>query len=270
MKNMIFTITHGRTGTTFLTELFGLFHDTLALHEPEPNYADIFPLVKEDPRHALGFLKRRIENINKIKQKNYIETSNVFGKSFFIPLLRLGVQPKIVLLNRNFREVAKSLYVRGSYPMRTERGRQYSSDPSFPGNLPIYLPESLSNYQLCYWGVLDSFFRQIQAANIYESMGLSSKIFNVQADDLHDFKCFESMGERFGLYFSDRDEALKQHGVIKKKRFNPNLGVKKTGDINFDNEESLVLDRIAYFDPIFVEKVLSEKMTENGVKENFK
>ena len=87
-KNIVFTVTHGRTGTTFLTRLFGLFEDTLAEHEPAPDYASILPRVKRDPRFALDFLDKKLEAISRVQQGNYVETSNVFGKGFLIPLLR--------------------------------------------------------------------------------------------------------------------------------------------------------------------------------------
>ena len=258
-KNLIFTITHGRTGTTMLTEVFRLFDNIRSEHEPQPNYADVLPYVKANPRYAIQFLEKKIGVINMIQEDNYIETSNVFGKGFFIPLIRMGVFPKLVFLNREFREVAQSLYKRGSFPARTKIGRHYSADPSFAGTLPIFQPSHLSDYQVCFWGVLDSFWRQQSAAAIYDKEG--KKYIWASATDFNDFERTLEIGEYLGLFVRDKEEAEFYHRRETNKHHNANsqtAGVSR-GHIDFDGEEKEVIDRVAFYDPIFVDSVLESR-----------
>ncbi|MEO1855575.1 hypothetical protein [Chromohalobacter sp.] len=262
-KNLIFTVTHGRTGTTMLTEVFKIFSDTLSVHEPEPNYASILPKVKEDPRHALVFLERKIKAINSTQPSNYVETSNVFGKGFLIPLLRSGIFPNLIFLNRDFRETAKSLYKRGSTPMRTQRGAHFSADPRAPGSLPIFSPDTLSDYQLCYWGVLDSYFRQLEAKNIYDQEG--KKYCWVTADAFHDFDLTMSIGHHFGLQVKNHDSAKALHSEITSQHHNPNVNKREVDQASLTKEEIAVIDRIAFFKPLFIDEVLSSDFISNHV-----
>lgn len=268
-KNLTFTITHGRTGTTFLTEAFKVFEDTLSVHEPEPNYANHLPLVKQNPRHAIDFLKQKLSHIDGIRETNYVETSNVFGKGFFIPLLRMGVTPNLIFLNRNFRKTASSLFQRGSIPMRTQRGQHFSADPRVPGSLPIYAPDELSDYQLCYWGVVDAFARQIQAAAIYDSQGFSRYRW-ATSGDFHDFTFLKSVGNDFGLSIGNEDAAKQQHDAIKCKHHNPNSSSNKASlPRSLDEEEIAVLDRASYYSPMVIEKAITSQFMEGSVKAAF-
>lgn len=255
-KNLTFAVTHGRTGTTFVTKLFGLFDDTHSEHEPEPNFAADFPSVKQDPREAVEFWKKKLDVISKYPQKNYVETSNVFGKGYFIPLLRAyDIYPNLILLAREFRDIAKSLYKRGSIPARSQNGKLFSCHPEQPGALPIFKYEQLTDYQMCYWAVLDAFMRQLQAEGIYASKGLNNFAW-VTAKDFHNFETLKNCGALFGLTFSDEEDAKKTHAEMIQKTFNanPDRDVDPIEDI--DKQEAIVIDRIAYFNMTFAETIL--------------
>lgn len=267
-KNLIFTITCGRTGTTFLKRIFEIFDNTCALHEPEPNYARALPFIKKSPEKAIPFLQEKIAFINSIQEINYVETSHVFGKGFFIPLLRMGIKPGLIFLNRNFRKVASSFYERGSIPMRTDRGIHYSADPRAPGSLPIYSPESLTDYQLCYWSVLDAYARQIQAEHIYKKEG--GKFFWALSSDFHNFNKVIEIGRLFNLNISNKSLAKNKHLEIISKHHNPNISkVRNPELISFIEEESDVLNRVAFYDPLFVEKAISSPFIEPDIKNMF-
>ena len=265
-KNIVFTITHGRTGTTMLTEIFKIFDDVLSEHEPEPNYASLLPDVKENPRFSIEFLDKKIDKINGVNQKHYVETSNVFGKGFFIPLVRMGVFPKLILLNREFRKVAESLFKRGSFPMRSKMGVHYSADPSCPGSLPIFQPETLTNYQLCYWGVLDSYWRQLRAADLYDANG---KVYVwASTSDFNDFKKTLEIGKYLGLEVSDVDYAERVHNQLSSKHHNPNknVGVADLDDVLLNDEELEVIDRVAFYEPLFIDKVIESPYFDGGLR----
>ncbi|MCL7928589.1 hypothetical protein [Halomonas llamarensis] len=264
-KNIIFTITHGRTGTTMLTEVFKIFDDTRSEHEPEPNYANVLPYVKENPRYAIEFLEKKIKAVNAIKEKNYVETSNVFGKGFFIPLIRMGFYPNLIFLNRDFRKVAESLFKRGSFPMRTKMGQHFSADPSFPGTLPIFQPEALTDYQICFWGVLDSFWRQIRAAEIYDEEGC--KYVWASASDFNDFDKTVEMGEYLGLSIKNKEESRLMHEKKASVHHNPNRSSSRAEEVSirFDEEEREVIDRIAFYEPFFVNKVINSSYFDKNL-----
>ncbi|WP_161598983.1 hypothetical protein [Aidingimonas lacisalsi] len=262
-KNLIFAVTHGRTGTTMVTEVFKIFDNVRSEHEPEPNYASVFPHVKSDPRNAIKFLEKKLSTIDSFDEENYIETSNVFGKGFLIPLLRMGRMPGLLFLNRDFRETARSLYVRGSIPVRSKMGRHFSADPSVPGSLPIFSPESLSDYQMCFWGVLDSYYRQLQAESVYKKEG--GCYCWVNASDFHDFEKAVSIGSTFGLGVSDKEYAKKMHSEIVGVHHNPNKGKRNTSEVSAFSEEIEVIDRVAFYDPEFVESCLSSKYLSSDV-----
>ncbi|WP_447044420.1 hypothetical protein [Vreelandella sp. H-I2] len=265
-KNIIFTVTHGRTGTTMLTEVFKIFEDTRSEHEPEPNYASLLPKVKENPRYAIKFLEEKIEFINKFDESNYVETSNVFGKGFFIPLIRMGVFPKLVFLNREFREVAKSLFKRGSFPMRTKMGMHFSSDPSYPGTLPIFQPESLTDYQICFWGVLDSYFRQLKAADIYNKLG--KDYIWASTSDFNDFHKTLAIGEKLGLKVENKIKAKETHDIAANIHHNANKNPGNGISVDFDEGEKEVLDRVAFYEPIFVDEVLVSPFLDKRLAES--
>jgi hypothetical protein len=52
LKNLVFTVTAGRTGTTLLTNLLKALPDTTALHEPEPAFEHYLRRVQRDPAAA--------------------------------------------------------------------------------------------------------------------------------------------------------------------------------------------------------------------------
>lgn len=270
-KNLTFTITHGRTGTTFVTNLFELFDDTLSVHEPDPNYAHAFPKVKLDPRFAVQFLKTKMESVLSISESNYVETSNVFCKGYFLPFIRhFDHYPNLLLLNRDFRRVATSLYKRGSIPERSQNGKLFSCETAQPGTLPIYGAADLSDYQICYWAVLDAFKRQLDAVKIYEDKGLDNFVW-CTPETFHDFDFFKQAGEKLGLKFADEDAAKAKHEELVGTKFNlnPDRKVEEISDEAKNIEEAKVIDRIAYFDLSFVNHILEHEFLDDGVKKLF-
>ena len=267
-KNLVLTITHGRTGTTFLTELCKLFDDTRAEHEPEPNYASIMPKAKFDPRYAVLFVREKLKVLSAYPEANYVETSNVFGKAFFVPMVRLGVYPRLIFLNRDFRDTATSLYVRGSIPMRTDRGRHYSTDPTAPGVLQLYQPATLSDYQLCYWAVLDCYRRQLQAATMYDRLGWGDYLWTTP-QGLNDFDHFIALGDRLGLTVSDMERARADHSEIAQTHHNQNRAERKADNTDYAEEEVEVLDRIGYYDPLFVRSALEAPFVRSEIRQRF-
>ncbi len=71
-KNLIFTATPGRSGTTLLTRLLGILPDTAAFHEEYPGYDHVLRYVQTNPLVAKQFiLTHKLPHIIGRKEANY-------------------------------------------------------------------------------------------------------------------------------------------------------------------------------------------------------
>lgn len=203
-KNLIFTITSGRTGTAYLEHLLGLFPDTTSLHEPEPAFVAVQRLVQHEPQRARSFLlEYKLPFIAGVADRNYAEASHLLGKGFFEPLLELGIVPNLVLLRRSPRRIALSYLTRSAVPGRTKMGLKYLLQPSDPGVLPLPHWTQRSAYQLCFWYALEMEVRQQRYAAQLAAVGGVS--VDVSAEELHDFERFLAAARSLQLVGRDAD-----------------------------------------------------------------
>ena len=92
-KHLVFTVTAGRTGTTYVTRLGELFPDTVSVHEPQPSYVHVLRQIQRRPRLAYDFLlEYKLPFIAAAAASRYLETSHLVGKGFLEPLLDLGLR----------------------------------------------------------------------------------------------------------------------------------------------------------------------------------
>ena len=100
-KRLIFTVTSGRSGTLYLTELLKAIPGVSAHHEPSPDFTQAMRRIQTDPFIAYPFwLQMKLPEILKVPEAVYVETSHLFCKGFLEPLLRMGVRPALVFLRR--------------------------------------------------------------------------------------------------------------------------------------------------------------------------
>ena len=171
-KRFIFTVTTGRSGTGFLSYILGHFNDTVSVHEPEPPYDECMRIVQSEPQLATDFLlNRKLPAISKAaaRAQIYIETSHVFCKGFLEPWLHLPdiPVPDLIILDRDIRKVALSLFTLQTIPGRTDTGLRWYLSPSDETCLTsIHNWETLNDYQLCYWYCLEIEERK----NVYGTM----------------------------------------------------------------------------------------------------
>ena len=155
-KKLVFTVSTGRSGTRYLSFLLSGLPNTDSRHEPEPNFATVMREVQAHPEKAFAFWReQKLPAIAATEASIYIETSHLFCKGFFGPLLELEVRPALIFLRRNHRDVALSLYRLCTIPGRDEKGLRYYLSPEDP---TTYAPDtwaSFHEYQLCYWYVLE-------------------------------------------------------------------------------------------------------------------
>jgi hypothetical protein len=178
-KRLIFTVATGRCGTGTLYHAFRLAKDTESTHEPFPLYSICLRQVQRDPQQAWDFLlEKKFPEILNRRAPCYVETSHLVCKGFIEPILELGLRPHFLILQRNFRDVAKSFLLIDSIPERTELGRNYMVSPADPSLLEIPGWERLTDYQLCYWYALEMHQRAEWYAALFDRLGIGYTRFD--------------------------------------------------------------------------------------------
>lgn len=156
VPRLIFTVTTGRSGTAYLWRILELVPGITSRHEVSPLFANVMREAQTRPEAAREFwIEQKLPKILEHGRPVYVETSHLFCKGFFEPLLALGHTPDLILLSRPSRQVATSLLQLGTIPGRTEKGLRWYLSPGDPGVLALPGWEALSDYQLCYWYCLE-------------------------------------------------------------------------------------------------------------------
>lgn len=151
-KRLIFTVTTGRSGTGYLSEMLRFLPSVASYHEPEPKFSHVMRTVQSDRESAYAFwIERKLPWIANERGPIYIETSHLFCKGFVEALLDLDMMPDLIVLSRPWRQVAMSLYELNTIPGRTPDGLTFLLSPDDPSVLPLPGWEGLHDYQLCYW-----------------------------------------------------------------------------------------------------------------------
>ena len=248
-KNLVFTITAGRTGTVYLQRLLGLFPDTASLHEPEPAFVSVLRLVQHAPERARSFLlEYKLPCIAALPTGRYVEASHLFGKGFLEAAWQLGLMPRLVLLRRQPRRIALSYLARNAVPGRTKLGFKYLLQPSDPGVLPLPDWTRRSAYQLCFWYALEMERRQgAYAARMRELGGVS---VDVTAEELHEVERFFDVARTLQLFdpAADLDAVRRRHRELSAVTHNPNRSV-PAQRVAVDADEEAVWAAIEPFAP---------------------
>lgn len=252
-KQLILTVTAGRTGTTFLHALFKLFPNVDSFHEADPNFLHVLKRIQTQPSAATKFLvEYKLPAIVACKSKTYVETSHLFCKGFLEPLINLGIRPDLVLLRRNPRNIAWSLLERQTVPARTPLGANYLVCPSDPNTLPLPLWERLTDYQLCFWYALEIERRQHRYREFMLRLG--GKVYDVTASELNNAEKFLEMAEILSLDITDSETLLKQHQQVSSITHNKNPGSMEAA-FDLDEAEKMVWEGVAYYEPLLRQQV---------------
>ena len=182
-KNITFTVTTGRSGTGYLSEILNYSAKITSLHEPHPKFNNNFEFLKKNPDAIKDFLlNEKLPSILAYQSDIYIETSHLFCKGFLEPLMKMEIYPNLIFLNRNKREVAISLLQLITIPGRTENGLNYLICPNDDVFLKLPDWEKYSDYQICYWYTLEIEGRQKEYRKKYNNN--ASKIVEITLDEL--------------------------------------------------------------------------------------
>jgi len=214
-KNLIFSVTAGRTGTLFVQKLLSTLPDTTSLHEPEPAFQRYLRRIHRDPDFAREFLlSYKLPAILGYPTKSYCELSHVFCKGYLEPLLDLGITPNLIILRRPPRPIALSLLERYTIPERSYLGIQFLLSPHYSDVLPFSGWHSMTDYQLLFWYAIEIERRQRAYANLVLQRGGTA--YDVTAEELNDADCFFLLAERLCLidHSCDRAALARKHAAI--------------------------------------------------------
>ena len=249
-KRPVFTVTAGRTGTTYVTELFGLMPDTCSVHEPPPDFVRVMRKTRMVPASGHAFcVQTKLPAIAARPESRYVETSHLFCKGFFEQFLKLGVTPDLLILRRAPRAIALSLLSRNTVPARTPMGWKYLLSPADPGVLPLDKWPLLTDYQLCFWYALEIERRQALYQQYMAETG--GRWFSTTADALRDYAVFRQMLTAFGFEWDETvDRRLPQrHETVSTTSHNLNARRVHIGKERLERLEQEVWERVSDHDP---------------------
>ena len=183
-KRLIFSVTTGRSGTKYLAYVLSLLKGVHSEHEDLPGFHEYFRTIREGNYDYKSFwLEKKLPYVSKLETNIYSDVSHVACKGFFESLLEMDIKPSLIILKRNNRDVAKSLWKLNTIPNRTTSGLRYLLSPNDSGVLKIKINiDKLSDYQLCYWYTLEIERRQKYYENLFLNNG--SFISKITFEDL--------------------------------------------------------------------------------------
>lgn len=198
----LFTVTTGRSGSNYLTELLARCQGVVATHEPRPNFVHCMRHVQLHPDLAREFLvEDKLPAISyAARGKIYAETSHLFCKGFLEAWVQLPdvPVPDLILLNRDYRKVALSMLSLGTTPARTLRGAKWYLSPA-DATCYTQIPDwqSLDDYQLCYWYCLEIDERKRLYRELVTELG--GRAVAVELTDLNSTEGFEKLRRDLAL-----------------------------------------------------------------------
>ncbi len=211
-------VTTGRSGTNLLQELLALADDTSSLHEPEPGFQHVLKDVPGHPEAAISFVRdRKLPDILARPGRNYVETSHVFGKGFFEAFLALNVPFRLIILNRDPRQVAISFRRIRAVPHHTHLGRVWLLQPGQQDVMPLPGWQWMTEYQLTYWYCLEIERRKTLYAEECRKRGIP--VVEIHLEQLKDWSRFQELCAACGLTLPDG--AQERHAAITAHRVNP-------------------------------------------------
>jgi hypothetical protein len=203
-KRLIFCITNGRSGTATLASHLLCISGLSGGHERPPKMLRVMRWAQLCPGLARDFLLySKLPDIAKQPGHIYAETNHLFGKGFFEPLLDLGVTPSLILLKRDRRRIAQSLYELGTIPGRTKIGLKWYLSPDDTNLLDLPDWRRMTDYQLCYWHTLEMEARQERYGAMARAMG--APCVEVDIEDLNRPHGFETLAGSLGLSLNTAD-----------------------------------------------------------------
>ena len=188
-KDIVLTVTAGRSGTRLLSVLLSKVLGVDARHEPEPRATLWVRPTLENPTFGIDWLIReKLPAIAASPNQIYVETSHFLCKGLIEPMFMLGLRPRFIILRRNSREIAQSFFMLNVVPGRNELGHLGLTKPSDANSLPLPNWQDCSDYQLCYWYAKDIERRQTAYLGFFRKNKISH--LDAHIDELLQWESF--------------------------------------------------------------------------------
>jgi hypothetical protein len=217
-QKVIFTITTGRSGTKYLANLFRVAKNAESFHEPLNEIQYLRQIQKTgDTSIAKKFvLDEKIKFIGmtvKNNDKVYIETSHLICKGYLEYLIEYYKNHKIIYLQRDIKNTAKSLYKHKSITQELINNSKARSYYRFPTDvicnfkLPLFVINSLSDFELCVWYIFEIHL-------IYEKLiKKKERIHVVQLENLNTVENVRDLFCELELEIEDEERLKKMIGI---------------------------------------------------------
>jgi hypothetical protein len=220
-KQLVFCVTNGRSGSKTLATLFDCLEQVQAGHEPAPSFHLVMRWAQHNAVLAESFwLFKKLPAIAASNKPIYLETSHLFAKGFLEPLVELGGRPKLIFLSRDPRAAAISMLRLNDIPGRTRRALKWYLAPAdaLCAGLPPEKAAAMSDYQLCYWHVLETEARQQHYAQLAGGLGLTTASADIS--ELNSIDGFEALCEALGISIGtgDRQRLCQIVGIKENRR----------------------------------------------------
>ncbi len=228
-KNIIMCLSPGRSGTKLLTLLLGLADDTCSVHEAEPTFQAVTESVRKSVEDTERFVRDvKLPVILSMAETNYVETSHLFGKGVFEVFIELHLPFRLIILNREPREVAKSLWRIKAIPGRTKKKQHYLLHPAHAGVMKLPHWDRMTNYQLCFWYCLEMERRKELYAAQCRECGIP--VVEINLKDLMAFKRLSELCGALNLnlpkFARAAHKKITAKKVNRKARYLPNMSLR--------------------------------------------
>jgi hypothetical protein len=202
MKSITLTVTAARSGTRLLYKLLSEVPAMHADHEEMPTSEPSFCYMRqknvEDPLIGRDFVENYFTNyVNDLPSQYYSCTAQSTSKGFIEHFLDLGITPNFIIIRRNPRLIAKSLWELEWIPGKHPLHRIWYPGPQEPNVLPFENWRNSHPYQLCYWYVADCERRTQYYEKMLPSKNL--KIWHTTIEQMLDVDHFNFMLDHFNL-----------------------------------------------------------------------
>jgi len=239
-KRFIFTITTGRSGTNFLSELFALNLDNAVVHHEQLAYSDwgvnspdishltTFNHVGNNS-HVRAFWEQKFARLKALEVSYFAEMSHVLAKAGLVEnldLLQEAGEIHLIYLKRDIAETVISFISRAGFSNKATMWL-WTLDPDYPNVILSAAPfRNLGQVGFALWYVLEMrvraeycrlllaertgvVFHEVDMKDVTRIMGAANLLANLGMDLLPE--AIKMPGRTNVNTFPDLDESAKQH-----------------------------------------------------------
>lgn len=202
MKSITLTVTAARSGTRLLSKLLAEVPNMHADHEETPTSDPSFCYLRQANVCDASVGRKFVEDyflkyVESLPNKYYACTAQSTSKGYIEHFLDLGLKPNFIIIRRDPRLIAKSLWELEWIPGKHPLHRIWYPGPQEPNVLPLENWQKCHPYQLCYWYVAECERRAQYYEKIFEDQSI--KFWNTTIEKMLEVEHFNNMLIHFNL-----------------------------------------------------------------------